>query len=64
MGQGLIVLGLGIAGIGVLIWAGLPLGRLPGDLAIRRDQFTLYVPVTSSLLVSALLSLAGWWLRR
>ncbi|HET7292996.1 MAG TPA: DUF2905 domain-containing protein [Vicinamibacteria bacterium] len=40
------------------------LGRLPGDFVLRRGGFTLYVPVTTCLLLSALLTLALALLRR
>ena len=55
----LIVLGLLIAGLGALLsLAGkLPwLGRLPGDILIRRDGFFLYIPLTSGLLLSVLVT--------
>lgn len=42
----------------------LPLGRLPGDLRIEREGFTLYFPLTTGLLVSAVISLVLWWLRK
>jgi hypothetical protein len=64
MGPALVVFGLIIAAIGALIWAGVPLGRLPGDIVIRRDGFTLYVPITTSILVSVVLTLVAMWLRR
>ena len=57
----LIVLGLVLVGVGVLLsLAGrLPwLGRLPGDILIRRDNFSFYFPLTSGLLLSAIVSLA------
>ena len=50
-GIGLIILGL--------LWPWLrhiPLGRLPGDLVINKENFHLYFPITSSVLVSLLLS--------
>jgi hypothetical protein len=60
-----------VAGV-VLLVAGLawpwlsklPLGRLPGDLRLERDGFTFYFPITTGLLVSALITLVLWWLRR
>lgn len=64
MGQVLVVVGLVIAALGALIWLGVPLGRLPGDLVLRRGGFTLYLPITTSILVSAALTVAGMWLRR
>ena len=39
-------------------------GRLPGDIRIERDGFTFYFPLASGLLVSAVISLILWILRR
>lgn len=64
MGPGLVVVGLAIAAAGALIWLGVPLGRLPGDLSIERGNFRLYVPITTSLLVSGAFMLVSWLLRR
>jgi hypothetical protein len=62
-------LGLLLCVVGGALWAlgrlGLPWpGRLPGDLTIQRDGFTLYLPIGTSILVSVVLSLALWLLRR
>ncbi|MGE0816420.1 MAG: DUF2905 domain-containing protein [Vicinamibacterales bacterium] len=64
MGPLLVVVGLLVAAAGALVWMGVPLGRLPGDIAIERDNFRLYVPITTSLLVSGVLMLISWFLRR
>jgi hypothetical protein len=49
----------------VLTAAGRPgLGRLPGDLIVRRGNFTLYFPLVTSLLLSLVLSLIFWLFRR
>lgn len=64
MGALLVVIGLAIAALGGLIWLGLPLGRLPGDIAVERGGFHLYVPITTCLLLSAVWMLVSWWLRR
>jgi hypothetical protein len=64
VGPTLVVVGLAVAAVGGLIWLGLPLGRLPGDIAIERDGFRLYVPITTSVLVSAAVMLVSWLLRR
>ncbi len=54
-----------LAGIVVSVAGRIPwLGRLPGDILIRRENFTFYFPLTSSLLVSALISLILYLLRR
>ena len=42
----------------------IPLGRLPGDFHFHRDGFDLYLPLASSVLVSAVLTLLLWCLRR
>ena len=52
MGQTLVVVGLIIVAIGVLVWLGVPLGRLPGDTVIRREGLTLYLPITTSILAT------------
>jgi hypothetical protein len=57
MGRTLIVLGLLLAGVGLLISLGLPIGRLPGDFTIRRGSFTFYFPLTSSIIASIVLTL-------
>ena len=40
------------------------LGRLPGDIVIDRSGFVLYVPITTAIIVSVLLSLLFWLLGR
>ncbi len=64
MGRVLVLVGLGIAGIGVLIMLGLPLGRLPGDVVFRRGNFTVYLPISTCIVVSLLLTLLLTFLRR
>ena len=57
MGKLLLIGGLVIAGIGLLMMAGLPVGRLPGDFVIRRGSATFYFPLATSILVSIILTL-------
>jgi hypothetical protein len=64
MGKALIVIGLLIAGIGVLVQLGLPIGRLPGDVVVRRGPSTFYFPIVTCILVSVVLSLVMVFLRR
>ena len=62
----LLLLGATLLVLGVL-WPlinKLGLGRLPGDIVIEREGFRLYVPIVTSLLVSAVLSLVLWILNR
>jgi hypothetical protein len=65
-GWALIVVGLVIAGIG-LIWVlapGLPpLGRLPGDIVIERPNSRFYFPIVTCILISVILSLVMWLIR-
>ena len=64
MGRALVLVGLVIAGVGVLMMLGLPLGRLPGDIAIRRGNFSFYFPLTTSIVLSLLLTALFALLRR
>ena len=66
MGRWLVLAGVVLLVLG-LAWPWiekLGLGRLPGDLRIERDGFGFYFPITTSLIVSVVLSLLIWWLRR
>lgn len=67
LGKLLIVAGIVLAVIGaVIVLAGrIPwLGRLPGDIRIEREHFSFYFPLTTSILVSIVISLILWLLRR
>ena len=64
MGKLLLFAGLVIAALGLLIMAGLPLGRLPGDFSIRRGNTAFYFPLTTSILLSIILTLLLAFLRR
>ena len=62
----LITAGVVIALVG-LLWpwvSKLPLGRLPGDIVIDRPGFKLFAPFTTMIVVSLVLSLLVWLLRR
>lgn len=66
MARWLIILGIVLVLAGVL-WPWLTklgLGRLPGDIAIERENFSVYIPITTSILVSLALSLILWLLNR
>lgn len=66
MGKWLITLGIILVVMGLLwpLLSKLGLGHLPGDIRIERKGGTFYFPITSSLLVSALLTLILWLFRR
>lgn len=64
--RALIILGIVLLAAG-LAWPWLSrvgFGRLPGDIVIRRGNFSLYFPVTTSLIVSVVLSILWWLFRR
>ena len=62
----LVVVGLGVVAIGLLTWAGALswFGRLPGDIRIERDSVRVYVPIVSMVVVSVVLSLVLYLVRR
>jgi hypothetical protein len=64
MAKLLIVIGLGVAAAGVAMYLGVPLGRLPGDIVVRRGAFSFYFPLTTSVLVSVVLTILFALLRR
>ena len=67
LGRTLIVIGLIVVGIGVLVSLSgkLPwIGRLPGDIYIKRENFTFYFPLTTSILISIVLTLIFYLFRR
>ena len=61
MGRLLLILGIALVVIGGIIMllgrAGVPLGRLPGDILYRGKNTTLYFPLASSILISVVLSI-------
>ena len=64
MGRILVLIGLTIAGLGLLVMIGLPLGRLPGDFAVRRGNFSFYFPLATSIVLSIILTLVFALFRR
>ncbi len=57
MGKLLVLVGIGIAVVGLAIMLGAPLGRLPGDISVRRDNFSFYFPLTTCIVLSIILTL-------
>ena len=66
MQKWLITLGivLLVAGLAWPWLAKLELGKLPGDIVVKRDGFTFYFPITSGIIVSLVLTLILWIFRR
>jgi len=66
MSRWLIFVGAGLMLLGVL-WpwlSRLGLGRLPGDIHVQRDGFDFFFPITTGLLISVVVTLILWILRR
>lgn len=66
MQRALLIIGIVIALAG-LAWpwlSKLPLGRLPGDIIVERPGFKFFLPLTTMVIVSVVLSLILWLLRR
>ena len=67
IGKALIIMGLIIAVIGVLLVVAprIPwLGKLPGDILIKKDNFQLYLPVTTCIIISIILTLLFYLFRK
>jgi len=64
MGKLLVIVGIIVAGVGLLVMMGLPIGRLPGDFTVKRGNATFYFPLATSILASILLTLLLSLLRR
>ena len=66
LGKILLIAGLALCAAGALLWlAGhWNLPRLPGDISIERPGFKFYFPLTTCLLISALLTFIMWLVRK
>jgi hypothetical protein len=66
MTRTLVILGLVLIAVGIAwpLISKLGLGRLPGDIVIRREGFTFYFPLTTSVIVSLVVSLLIWLFRK
>ncbi len=67
LGKFLIVLGIIAVGLGVifLFWGKIPyIGKLPGDIVIKKGNFVFYFPLTTSIIVSIVLSLILYFISK
>ena len=66
MQRALIIIGLVllVAGIAWPWLSRLPFGRLPGDLSVERENFSLFFPLATSIVVSIVVSLLIWLFRK
>jgi hypothetical protein len=62
----LITIGIVILVIGLLWpWVGkIPFGRLPGDIIVNRPNLKVYIPITTMVLISVIISVILWLLRK
>ncbi len=66
-GKLLIVIGLGLVVVGTLMWVlakTTGLGHLPGDILVQKRNFTFYVPLTTCILLSLILSAIMYFISR
>ena len=67
LGKLLILLGALIIVIGLLLLIGekIPwIGKLPGDIIIRKEKFSFYFPITTCIIISIILSFLFWIIRK
>jgi len=67
LGRILIIFGIVLVLVGLILTSGIKipyLGKLPGDICIKRPNFTFYFPLTTCILLSVILSLIFWVLGR
>ena len=66
MGGGIVLAGIVIVLVGLLVMSGglSWFGRLPGDIRVERENARLYVPITSMVIVSVVLSAILYVVRR
>jgi len=72
LGKWIVLLGLGLAAVGVTVWLagkiGVPFGSLPGDIRVDRPGFSFQFPLTTGIIISIvltlLLNILLWFFRR
>ena len=67
VGKFMVIAGLLIAGVGAVLWSGIGrgwLGRMPGDIHYKGDNFSFHFPIVTCLLINLILSLLLWLFRK
>ena len=61
MGKWIFFTGLGVTLLGLVLWGGakvgLPVGKLPGDIAIKKEHFSFYFPIVTSIIISIIFTI-------
>ena len=67
-GKGIVIAGIIIVIAGIIVWLFGDklrfLGRLPGDIRIERENVKIYIPITTMILISIVISLILWLIRK
>ena len=67
MGKMLILMGIFLILLGILVTLGLKIpwiGKLPGDIIIKKEQFSFYFPLTTCIIISIILTLLFYLLKK
>lgn len=67
LGRTVVILGLVLAAIGLVLMISpkIPwLGKLPGDLYIKKENFSFYFPITTSIILSVIISVILYFIRK
>ena len=66
MNKILITIGIIILLLGILwpVLNKLPIGKLPGDIVVKKDGFSFYLPITTMIIVSVLISILLWFFKK
>lgn len=67
IGRLFIILGIVFIVVGIILWSRIRipfLGKLPGDIIVKKENFTVYIPIASCVIISIILSLLFWFFSR
>ena len=64
LGKFIFIVGLVLVAVGAILWKTGGLGRLPGDVFVQKGNSTFYFPIVTCLIISAALTLLGWFFRK
>lgn len=67
LGKLLVIVGVVMVVVGALLWSGVGrgwFGQLPGDIHVERENFSFHFPLVTCLVISAVLTLVAWLVRR